>query len=200
MTEAEDVMALGQLCLDFAHVDRITYCADGVTLESDTDHTVMLGLIGCAFAAAYLPQLDVGLVAQFALVHDFVEVYAGDTPTLKITASGRSQKAAREETALERLRDEFQHSFPWLIDAISEYEKRIRAEARYVKALDKLLPKITHVLNGGVTFREQGMSQADVARRYVEQLDELYQYASDFPPLLKLRIQLINMVLEMCFA
>jgi hypothetical protein len=45
--------------------------------ESDTDHTVMLALIACALAPIVDARLDVGLVAQYALVHDLVEAYAG---------------------------------------------------------------------------------------------------------------------------
>lgn len=61
------VVELGQLCLQFGRVNRVTYHEDGRRLESDTDHTVMLGILACAFAEQYAPHLDLGLVAQFTL-------------------------------------------------------------------------------------------------------------------------------------
>lgn len=190
---ASSVIALGHLSLAFGRVDRITYHEDGSTLESDTDHTVMLGLIACAFAAEHLPDLNLGLVAQFALVHDVVEVYAGDTPTLRINDDQRASKAERELAAFRRIRDEFA-ALPWLATTIGRYENRGTPEARYVKALDKLLPKITHILNGGKTLRDQGFSLPELTARYEQQLNELMAYASDFPPLFELRAALLDHV------
>ena len=95
---ADAVIALGRLALRFGRVDRITYHDDGVTAESDTDHTVMLGLIACAFAAAHLPDLDVGLIAEFAPVHDLVEVYAGDTPPCTRCRAPRRPASASAST------------------------------------------------------------------------------------------------------
>lgn len=193
----DPVIELGRLSLAFGRVDRITYHPDSTTLESDTDHTIMLGLIGCAFAAECLPELDLGLVAQFALVHDLVEVYAGDTPTLHaLSADARAGKEQREHAAYLRIRAEFSGSLPWLPRTIEAYEHLRAPEARYVKALDKLLPKITHILNGGVTLAGQGMDAERLAARYDAQLDELAAYAGDFPPLFALRFELVQRVLE----
>jgi putative hydrolases of HD superfamily len=189
------VIDLGRLCLAFGRVDRITYHPDGVTRESDTDHTVMLGLTACAFASALVPRLDVGLIAQYALVHDLVEVHAGDTPTLRITADGKAAKAQREREALNRIHAEYIGTLPWLPELIDEYECLVTPEARFVKALDKLLPKITHLLNGAVTIREQGMSRDELAARYETQVDELMVYAADFPELFALRAELVALVM-----
>lgn len=192
---AADVINLGRLSLAFGRVDRITFHDDGVTPESDTDHTVMLGLVACAFAAKHL-DLDLGLVAQYALVHDVVEVYAGDTPTLQaLSVDVKQAKADREEAAWFRIRDEFA-GLPWLATMIGQYELRQTPEARYVKAMDKLLPKITHILNDCLTVRAQGMDSAALADRYEAQLLDLKGYAADFPPLFDLRGELIDLVLE----
>lgn len=189
------VINLGRLSLAFGRVDRITYHDDGETLESDTDHTVMLGLVACAFAARHL-NLDLGLVAQYALVHDLVEVYAGDTPTLvALSVDAKEEKARREEAALLRLAEEFAFSLPWVATTIADYERRADPEARYVKAMDKLLPKITHVLNDCMTVRAQGMDAAALAERYEAQFVELKGYAADFPPLFDLRAELVALVM-----
>jgi putative hydrolase of HD superfamily len=182
---------LGALGLTLGRVNRITYHGDGVTPESDTDHTVMLGLVACAFAARHLPELDIGLVAQFALVHDLVEAYAGDTPTLRIDSEQKRVKALREAVALSQIETEFRDSYPWLSQLIARYEVRKAPEARYVKAMDKLVPKITHILNGCRTIRDQGMNPTELADRYTEQFYELQGYAADFPALFELRGQLL---------
>lgn len=195
--DTDAAIGLGGLALALGRVERITRHEDGLTPESDTDHTVMLGLLACGFAAEHLPQLDLGLVAQLALVHDVVEAYAGDTPTLRIDPDQQAAKQAREAAALDRIRGEFATAYPWLVDSIACYEARQVPEARYVKALDKLVPKITHVLNGGATMRQQGLARDEVAARYERQLHELRGYAADFPPLFELREELIARLLDL---
>jgi len=191
------VVDLGRMSLDFGRVDRITYHPDGITAESDTDHTVMLGLLACSLADTYFPLLNVGMVAQYALVHDLVEVYAGDTNTLRMpTADAKAAKKRREDDAYRKIADRFCAVLPWLPDLIAEYEDQASDEARFVRALDKLLPKITHILNGSVTIHEQGMSAEELAERYRVQIGELQAYASDFPALFELRAELVARVLN----
>ena len=192
--DSDAIVALGDLALRFGRINRITYHQDGMIPESDTDHTVMLGLICCAFAQKHLPALDLGLIAQFCLVHDLPEVYAGDTPTLRITAEEREAKEQREKTARSRIRMRFEVSLPWVPDTIDTYETQRISESRYVKAMDKLVPKITHVLNAGVTIREQGMTRDMLIKRYDSQLTELMEYTHDFPELLELREDLLTFV------
>jgi 5'-deoxynucleotidase YfbR-like HD superfamily hydrolase len=181
---ADAMINVGRLALDFGRVDRITYHPDGQTPESDTDHTVMLGLVACAIAVRHFPLLNVGLIAQYALVHDLVETYAGDTPTLQmLTAVAKAEKQAREHAAFERIIIEFGTTLPWLPLTIGEYEAKALPEARFVKALDKLLPKVTHMLNGAVTIQKQGMSRADLAARLGAEVGEIKTYADDFPEL-----------------
>ena len=191
------VIDLGRLSLTFGLVPRGTFHADGVTPESDTTHTTMLGLIGCALAPLVRADLDVGRVAQFALVHDLVEAYAGDTRTLRQPdAAARAAKMARERAAQVRIQGEFAYRLPWLPQLIAEYEAQDTAEARYVRALDKLLPKIAHLLNGLVSVASEQMSIAELAARYQTQADEIAAYAGDFPVLLELRAALVDRLLQ----
>ncbi len=52
--DVDAVVDLGRMALAFGRIDRITFYEDGGTPESDSDHTVMLGLVACAFAARHL--------------------------------------------------------------------------------------------------------------------------------------------------
>jgi putative hydrolase of HD superfamily len=193
---SNSVVSLGRIALAFGRVNRITYHPDGTTPESDTDHTVMLGLIACALAAG--TDLDVGLVAQYALVHDLVEVYAGDTATLQaLSADDKADKAQREWDAFCRIAEEFGGDLPWVPEIIAKYEARIGPEARFVKALDKLMPKVTHILNDLATIREQGVSPEALKSRYDLQVEELREYAADFPDLFELREDLVGRVMGM---
>ena len=96
---ADAAIRLAALALAFGRIDRTACTHPDGTPESDSDHTVMLGWLAPSLAALTEPGLDPHLVAAYALVHDAVEVHAGDTPTLVITSQGRAEKAARERAA-----------------------------------------------------------------------------------------------------
>ena len=181
-TETVDkAIELGRLLLAFGLVNRATHHPDGVTLESDTDHTVMLGIMAPAFAERFVPNLDRGLIAQYALVHDLVEVYASDTPTFGLMDDAHlKDKDAREAAALIRIKNEFGATFPWIPETIEAYESLATPEARYVKVFDKVLPKIVHILNRGVTVRSLGGTYQSTKDFHAYQLAKLAgSYGSD---------------------
>lgn len=151
---AEAALALADLSLKFAAVDRVTMWQDGKTWESDTDHTVMLGLISCAVAAKCDPSLDIGKIAQFAFVHDLVEAYADDTNTFGVVSEDAwKEKEVREAAALERIEKELA-DLPWVAATIHEYESLATPEARFIKTIDKCMPKTTRLLNHGAHYAD----------------------------------------------
>ena len=152
------LLELGGVALDFAEVKRAPKLKDGVTSESDTDHTVMMGLLACALASESGDRFDIGKIAQFALVHDLVETYAGDTDTFGgLNEERKLDKEQREALAFERIQKEFDATFPWISKTIAEYESLESPEARFVKTLDKTTPKITRYFNNmaGQTSEEE---------------------------------------------
>lgn len=186
-------VAMGELAMAFSQVNRITYLPDG-SPESDTDHTVMLGWLACALAAKLYPDLDLGMIAQYALVHDAPEVFAGDTPTLRITASELMAKADREHRAVEEIRGMFVDSLPWFPATIMGYEKQYRPEARFVRGVDKILPKITHLFDGGKCLAEDGMTASDLRKRLNDQRHDMTTYIGEFPRILTLHCLLSDRV------
>lgn len=176
-------LKLASLCLQFGRTMRVTYHEDGEQLESDTDHTVMLGIMACAFARECAPHLDLGKIAQYALVHDFPEVYAGDTSTFGgLSEAQKADKHAREQAATERIEKEFGAVYPWVHATIEEYERLDTPEARFVKVFDKALPKIVHVLNDGVTARELGHTKEATDAFCREQVTQIQAgYGHDQP-------------------
>ena len=195
---ADALIDLGRLALAFGRIDR-TACfhPDGVTRESDSDHTVMLGWIAPALAARCFPRLDVGLVAQFALIHDMPEVYAGDTNTLRIDGNGRAAKKEREAAAAGRLEDEFGERLPWVTFTLTLYEEQILPEARFVRGLDKCLPKIVHLLDGAAGLREEHMGSAELAGVFSRQQADMAAYVGEFTELMDLRAELVGRVVAL---
>lgn len=160
---ADASLNVGRLILAFGRVERTTYHEDGILPETDTTHTVMLATLACAIASSYAKDLELGKVAQYAIIHDLVEAYAGDVSTLGgISDDAQKAKEEREHQALLRIKNEFDTVFPWIGSTIESYEDLKDPEARFVKTLDKLLPKITHRLNNGKAIEKHGMSKEEL--------------------------------------
>jgi 5'-deoxynucleotidase YfbR-like HD superfamily hydrolase len=193
-------ISLGALALRLGRADRSSLHPDGETFESVTDHTVAVGLLACAWAAQLQPDLNLGLIAQFTLLHDLVEAYATDTNTLRLlTPEQLADKKAREQVAYDRIRRELGIDLPWIHLTIARYESLDTREARWVKAVDKAAVKITHILNNCAAPIRDRMTVAELTARYNTQYDEVFGptgYARDFPTLANLYRQLVDQELE----
>ena len=199
MSEADKVVSLGKLVLDFALIERTTCRVDGSTHETDTDHTVMLGVIACSLAAKLYPELSVGKIAQYALVHDLVEVYAGDTPAFNLSPDAQKEKEKREEKAMRQFERDFADQ-TWLLETLRAYEKLADSEARFVKTLDKCMPKITHVLNYGAEFRRKGRTKEEVSGFFERQHAALAGgHGREFPELMTLMRVIMDQALSASF-
>lgn len=191
---SQGLVDIGKLVLAFAKVNRVTYHEDGITPESDTDHTVMVSVCACALAEKlYRDTLDMGLVAQFAIVHDLVEAYAMDTDSFGLDEEGKKAKDAREHEAYVRIEHEFSEVYPWLPLMIEKYERLDTREARFVKTVDKLMSKITHILNGGVYFKGRGLGAEQMWHDYQTMMKTAEEkYGAEFPEVLAMMDELIR--------
>jgi putative hydrolase of HD superfamily len=169
---AHQMIELGRLVLKFGEVNRATFHPDGTTPETDTTHTVMLGLVAYSMMPSQ-PNLEPTLVLLYALVHDLVEAYAGDTNTAFISTEDRARKAEAEREAFSKLSEEYIEIAPWLVLAIQNYEIQISPEARFIRYLDKAMPKITHTLNGCATIKGMGRTREDIEQAHTRQLESL---------------------------
>ncbi len=183
MTKDEQgLVDIARLVFRFARVDRVTLHDDGLTQESDTDHTVMLSVCSCALAEKFYPNLDIGKVAQFSIIHDLVEAYAGDTNTFNITLEGKKEKERRELEALHKIEEQFNSVYPWIGKIIREYESLATKEAQFVKMVDKLMTKLTHMVNDGAYLRREGKTREETSLHYGLQFDEMNnRFGKDFP-------------------
>jgi 5'-deoxynucleotidase YfbR-like HD superfamily hydrolase len=193
MTEnAQGLVDIGKLVLTFAKVNRVTYHEDGVRPESDTDHTVMLSVCACALASKLYPDLDLGKVAQFAITHDLVEAYAMDTDSFGLSEADKEEKDVREHEAYLRIEREFKDVFSWIPETIHAYEKLDTREARFVKTVDKCMTKITHMMNGGVYFKEKGLTKDQMWNDYQSMVRDVeIRYGKEFLEVIGLIDELI---------
>ena len=155
-----------KLLNSFAEIERIVHIKrhNEHVLESDSEHAYNLAMMAW-FIADYFPELDRNKVICLALVHDLVEIHAGDTYVFA-DQSHLDSKATREEAARRTLAKDWP-DFPALHEAIAEYEERKTPEACFTYALDKIMPMFAIYLNDGFTWHEKQITlkQLDIEKR-----------------------------------
>ena len=132
------IAELQQFIADFSKIQRVPQLANTGRPENDVDHSFGLALTCWFLATKIAPDLSLEKILCYALAHDTVEIHAGDTfvfGPLEHTDS----KAERERQAITQLRKDWP-DFPEMVDAAEGYDKRENEEAKFVKAVDKLLP------------------------------------------------------------
>ena len=122
-------------------VKRISRRPDQLERHNTGEHTFELALMCWYLGHTNKLKLDFEKVLKYALAHDIVEVYAGDT--LFSDEEGHKTKKAREASALKRIEEEFPE-FKDLTNTIHEYEELGTPEAKFVYAADKLIDPVNH--------------------------------------------------------
>lgn len=184
--------------MQFALVNRATYLDVNRTPESDSDHTVMLSVIACVLAAELCPELDLGKVAHYALVHDLVEAYTGDVSTFRFSRVDFKAKQIAEEKALLQIKADFGTTFPWLHKTIIAYESLSDSEARFVKTLDKSMPMLTILNTDNKQAGEMFESTEDLEENERVRLEALRKsYAHDQGVAIELREKLTKRMLDL---
>lgn len=186
------LIELQKLLLQFRAIERIIYVPGSKDKqENDTEHSYDLA-IAAWFLVQYFPELDRNKVIRLAMVHDLVEIYAGDTFAYS-KKDKLANKREREAVAAAKLAEEWP-DFPELTKAIAEYEARQSAEAKFVYALDKIMPALMGVLGEGHFWHKHGITLEDFRNekeRKVKESPELLPYYYELYELIKSRSELM---------
>jgi putative hydrolase of HD superfamily len=146
-------------------IERQNRLADGSRRENTAEHSWHLGIAALVLAPYATEPIDLGVAVAMALVHDIVEIDAGDTFAYD-EADGAATKQAREEAAADRLFGLLPAAtgrrFRELWD---EYERGDTPEARFVMAIDRLAPMMLNLAEGASTWREHGITRSRVIAR-----------------------------------
>jgi len=133
--------------------------------ENDAEHSWHLSLMVLVLAEhANAPDLDVLRVLGMVIVHDLVEIDAGDT--FAYDEVGMIDKPGREQKAADRifgmLPPDQEGHFRELWD---EFEERVTPEARFAAALDRLQPILLNVNTDGHAWKHHGIRHDQVLDR-----------------------------------
>jgi putative hydrolase of HD superfamily len=126
--------------------------------ENSAEHSWHLAIAALLLAEYANQPVDTSRVIRMALVHDLVEIDAGDT--FIYDTAGNLEKAAKEEKAAERIfgllpsdqRDAWQGLW-------KELEQLETVEAKFANALDRLLPVLHNYFTNGRSWKEHGITQ-----------------------------------------
>lgn len=133
-------------------VERQTYLSS-FRRENDAEHSWHVALFVVLFEKEF-PGLNVEKMLKMALVHDLVEVYAGDT--FSFDNEARKDKKEREEKAAKKLFGKLpQKERKDFIKLFNEFENCQSKEAKLVQAFDKMQPILQGIVSHGKMWKER---------------------------------------------
>ena len=126
--------------------------------ENTAEHSWHLAVAAMVLAEYSKEKIDANRVIRLVLVHDLVEIDAGDT--FIYDDAGNAAKEAKERAAAQRvfglLPEEQAQEF---MNLWREFEDRQTAEAKFAFALDRLMPILHNAFNQGRGWKEHGIRQ-----------------------------------------
>lgn len=157
--------------LDFAleidkekNIFRQTHLSGHGRNENDAEHAWHMAIMAYLLKEYSNEPVDIGKVMLMCLIHDIVEIDAGDT--YAYDAENLKTQKAREDAAKERifsiLPEEQKEELIKLFDEFETYET---AESKFAHAMDNLQPLILNNSNGGGDWREHGVTARQVYGR-----------------------------------
>lgn len=150
----QNLLGFAKILNEFQKVERVIRVRDSERLENDVEHSYDLAMLAWYILSTTETKLNHDKVIRYALIHDFLEVYAGDTYNFSTDVAYVASKHEREAAAVIKLRETISE-FTELHEAIDAYEKRGDAESRFVYALDKIDPIVQTYLDDGRGWKER---------------------------------------------
>ncbi|HOJ12474.1 MAG TPA: HD domain-containing protein [Clostridiales bacterium] len=160
-------------------VFRNTILMDASRLENDAEHMWHMA-VGAMLFSEYSNNKDIDMlkVLKMVLIHDVIEIYAGDTFAYDeqghVDKEEREQNAANKIFALLPREQELEFRSLW-----DEFEASITAEAKYAKAMDRFMPILHNYITKGAQWHKFGITSDKVLAKnsIIEQGSEfLWEY------------------------
>lgn len=145
-------------------IGRQTYLTGGERKENDAEHAWHLAMMTVLLNEYSNEKIDVLKTLTMVLLHDVVEIDAGDT--YAYDEAGVATQKERESKAADRIfgmlpddqRDKFREIF-------EEFEEYKTPEARFAHVLDNFQPMMQNDLTGGKAWREHQVHESQILKR-----------------------------------
>lgn len=143
---------------------RQTYLADASRKEGDAEHAWHLAVMAFLLADYANEKIDVLKTMKMVLLHDVVEIDAGDT--YAYDTEGNKTKQLRERRAADRIYGMLPEDQKREYRALwEEFEKRETPEAKFANTLDKVQPVLLNNASGGRSWREHQVKRQQILER-----------------------------------
>ena len=143
---------------------RQTYCSDCETFENDAEHAWHMAIMIYLLKEYANEEFDVAKAMMMALIHDIVEIDAGDT--YAYDTKNLATQEEREEKAANRifgmLPDEQKKE---MLDLFYEFEEGKTPEAKFAKTMDNFQPILLNDSNNGKDWRVHQIKKSQVVNR-----------------------------------
>ncbi|MFG6591406.1 HD family hydrolase [Sulfitobacter sp. 1A12157] len=143
---------------------RGTTLCDASRAENSAEHSWHLTLYALVLADQAAPEVDINRVIKMLILHDLVEIDAGDNPIFGDYDAAEME--AQEQIAADRifgllpddLRDELRSIW-------EEFEAAESPTARFAKSLDRFQPPMQNLASGGGSWTSYNVSEAQIEEK-----------------------------------
>ena len=162
-------------------IGRQSYLKDGSRKENDAEHSWHLAMMALLMGEYANDTIDLLRVISMVLVHDIVELDAGDT--YAYDEAGNATKRERELAAADRIF----HILPedqaeYLNDLWEEFEENITPESKFAHTLDNIQPMMLNDATDGKAWKEHQVKLSQIMKRQEKTKDgsvSLWEYARE---------------------
>lgn len=146
------------------NIFRQTYLVDANRKENDAEHSWHLALMAVLLKEYSNEEVDLAKVVPMVLLHDLVEIDAGDT--YAYDEAGAETKRERETKAADRIfgllpRDQC----IWFRELWEEFEAYETPEAKFAHVLDNCQPLLLNDASDGRSWAEHGVKKSQIYKR-----------------------------------
>lgn len=146
------------------NIIRQTYLADGNRKENDAEHSWHLALMAVLLKEYSNEEVDLAKVVPMVLIHDLVEIDAGDT--YAYDEAGAETKRERETKAADRIFGMLpQDQCKWFRELWEEFEAYETPEAKFAHVLDNCQPLLLNDASNGRSWAEHGVRKSQIYKR-----------------------------------
>lgn len=171
----DDYLASGNDRLDrqlkfTAEIDKMTQVLRRTVLidksrqENDAEHSWHIAVMALLFEEYAPEKPDIGRAVQMCVVHDLVEIYAGDTFAYDVKQN--ADKEEREKAAADRLFAQLpQDQGNYIRGLWEEFDAMDTPDSKYAACLDRIQPFLHNTLTDGHTWVRSGTGRAAIEKR-----------------------------------
>lgn len=143
---------------------RQTYLADGTRKENDAEHSWHIALMAVLLKEYVSEEVDIAKVMTMVLIHDLVEIDAGDT--YAYDSEGAKSKREREVKAADRIFEILpEDQGTYFRELWEEFEAYETPDARYAHLLDNVQPLLLNDASGGKSWKEHCVRKSQIYKR-----------------------------------